>query len=229
MSAEHSFGVGGDEPYRLALAPQTAGGITLRRTDGGSDSIRLDVDDWRREATDADGSALDGATAPVLDVGCGPGRMVRAAAARALPALGIDVLAEAIALTSADGTPALLRSVFDRLPLEGRWGTVLLIDGNVGIGGDPESLLRRCRALLEPGGSVVIEVADEPYLLDHALYTAVLDSGHESAPFPWARVGRLAIDAVAHAAGLSVTDRWRADGRHFVRAERSPSAVLSAG
>ena len=221
MSSEESFGVGGDEPYRLALAPQASGSITLHRIDGHPATIRFDVGDWRREATPADASALDGAASPVLDVGCGPGRMVRAAAARALPALGIDVLAEAIALTSADGTPALLRSVFDRLPLEGRWGTVLLIDGNVGIGGDPESLLRRCRSLLAPGGAVVIEVADDPDLLDRAHYTAVLESGHRSAPFPWARVGHRAIAAVASAAGLGITERWVTEGRYFVRARRT--------
>ena len=33
--------------------------------------------------------------------------------------------------------------MFEPLPGEGRWGTVLLLDGNVGIGGDPVALLER--------------------------------------------------------------------------------------
>ena len=41
------------------------------------------------------------------------------------------------------GGPALVRSVFETLPGEGRWDTVLLMDGNIGIGGDPAALLGR--------------------------------------------------------------------------------------
>lgn len=36
---------------------------------------------------------------------------------------------------------------------------MLLLRGNIGIGGDPISLLRRCRGLLRPGGIVVVDVA----------------------------------------------------------------------
>ena len=45
------------------------------------------------------------------------------------------------------GSPAsaaqrsLQASVFDRLPGAGRWGTALLLDGNIGIGGRPTALL----------------------------------------------------------------------------------------
>ena len=52
----------------------------------------------------------------------------------------------------------LQRSVFDRLPGERRWGTVLLLDGNIGIGGDPVRLLRRCADLVRPRGQVLAEV-----------------------------------------------------------------------
>ena len=35
------------------------------------------------------------------------------------------------------GATVLQRDIFGPLPGEGRWGTALLFDGNVGIGGDP--------------------------------------------------------------------------------------------
>ena len=40
------------------------------------------------------------------------------------------------------GVTFLERSVFDRVPGAGRWRTALLLDGNIGIGGDPVALLR---------------------------------------------------------------------------------------
>ena len=53
------------------------------------------------------------------------------------------------------GGPALRRSVFDPLPGEGRWGTALLLDGNIGIGGDPRALLAPdWRELRRPGRPV---------------------------------------------------------------------------
>ena len=46
------------------------------------------------------------------------------------------------------GRPALRRDVFEPLPGTGRWQTVLLADGNVGLGGDPLRVLRRAAELL---------------------------------------------------------------------------------
>ena len=80
--------------------------------------------------------------APVLDVGCGPGRLVGALNARGVPALGIDISARAVEQARGRGAMALRRAVEQPVPAEGRWGTVLLADGNIGIGGDPAALLR---------------------------------------------------------------------------------------
>ena len=73
---------------------------------------------------------------PVLDIGCGPGRFVEALASRGIPVLGVDISRSAVDQTSRRGVCALFRDINDRLPGEGRWGTVLLVDGNIGIGGD---------------------------------------------------------------------------------------------
>ncbi|GAB3410522.1 class I SAM-dependent methyltransferase [Schumannella luteola] len=216
-----TFGTGGDEPYRGLLGAEQSGPLVLRRIDGDGDEISIDAARWLGLATDADLSVLDHAAAPLLDIGCGPGRMVRAAADRAVAALGIDVSDDAVAMTSADGTPALRRSVFERLPLEGAWGTILLMDGNVGIGGDPLALMRRCHDLLAAGGSVIVEADADAWLHETAVFIAVGDDGSESGPFPWARVGHSALRDLLGEAGLRLESEWQDGGRYFLRARRS--------
>ena len=120
---------------------------------------RLDVpaDAWTG-SLDGDQAVLDLCTGPTLDVGCGPGRMTQLLAERGEIVLGIDVVPEAVWQTRDRGVAAILRDVFERVPAEGRWETVLLAGGNLGIGGDPVRLLRRIAQLLAPGGRVVADV-----------------------------------------------------------------------
>ena len=92
---------------------------------------------WSAHATEAEIDLLSALHPPVLDLGCGPGRLVAALSARGTAVLGVDASPAAVDLTRATGGTALCRSVFDPLPGEGRWRSVLLVDGNVGIGGTP--------------------------------------------------------------------------------------------
>ena len=117
----------------------------------------LPLRDWLAPRA-GDGGLLARCEGATLDVGSGPGRLTAALARRGLPVLGIDVAPSAVALTVAAGAPALCRDVFGAVPGTGRWRTVLLADGNIGIGGDPAALLRRVLALRAPGGRVLIEV-----------------------------------------------------------------------
>ncbi|MCW2560912.1 MAG: class SAM-dependent methyltransferase [Mycobacterium sp.] len=94
---------------------------------------------------------------PTIDLGCGPGRLVANLVARGVPALGIDQSATAVDLARRSGAPALRRDVFGPLPGAGRWSTVLLADGNVGIGGDPWRVLSRAGELLRTGGQCIAE------------------------------------------------------------------------
>lgn len=82
-------------------------------------------------------------TGPTIELGCGPGRLVARLIQRGIPALGIDRSATAIQLAGRGGAPALLGDVFEELPGTGLWQTVLLVDGNVGLGGDPLRILAR--------------------------------------------------------------------------------------
>ncbi|MET8175096.1 class I SAM-dependent methyltransferase [Streptomyces clavifer] len=202
------------DPYANALRTGR-GPLFLRRADGWL--LPLDVERWCADADAADLSALRRCEGPVVDIGCGPGRLVAALAAHGHRALGIDVSEAAVAHTRRLGGSALRRSVFDQLPDEGRWGTALLLDGNLGIGGDPGALLRRTAALLAPGGLLLAETAPED--VDERVQVR-LDDGREPAvpgsPFPWARLGRPALLRYARLYGWRPTDQWEADGRPFV-------------
>lgn len=204
------------DPYTIALRTGR-GPLYLRRGDGWL--LPLDVERWCEAPDSADWTVLGRCRGAVLDIGCGPGRLVSALAARGHRALGIDVSPEAVARTARSGGTALHRSVFDSLPGEGRWDTALLIDGNIGIGGDPEALLRRMAQVLAGSGALIIECVDVE--VDERCEVRVADGrGGLGAPFPWARVGAGALAAHAEGAGWTQTARWTADGRVFAELRR---------
>jgi SAM-dependent methyltransferase len=173
--------------------------------------ITLAVDRWHTEADAVERALVAAVPDPVLDIGCGPGRIVAALAADGRIALGVDTSPAAIAAAARRGVPALRRSVFDPLPGERRWGTVLLLDGNVGIGGDPVALLARAASLLRPGGVVVAEV-EAPGTLTGARTVRVESAAGAGPWFPWARVGADRFADLAHRAGLRAEPWGRVHG-----------------
>ncbi len=186
------------------------------RVVAGCDTARdHDAARWTGPADTVDRSALARCAGPTLDVGCGPGRVVGALARRGVPALGIDVAPVAVRLARRSGGAALLRSVFDRVPGEERWRHLLLLDGNVGIGGAPDALLARARELLVAGGEAVVEADAEDHV--DARGTARLEdlAGVAGPAQPWAVVGREALDDYARRAGLTLTAGWTVQGRSF--------------
>ncbi|WP_328316111.1 class I SAM-dependent methyltransferase [Streptomyces sp. NBC_00388] len=216
------------DPYSDALRTGR-GPLFLRRADGWL--LPLDVERWCAGADRADMSVLGRCEGTVLDIGCGPGRLVAALAGLGRRALGVDVSRAAVDRTARAGAPALCRSVFDRLPAEGRWGTALLIDGNIGIGGDPGTLLARTAQLVAPRGLLLAEAA--PVDIDERVRVRVDDGrGGAGADFPWARVGVRALLGHARAAGWSAAGEWQEEGRAFValrRADPAGNAACSAG
>lgn len=170
----------------------------------GASPALLPIGDWTREADADDHAMLTHCLGPTLDIGCGPGRLAAALAERGHVVLGIDVVHEAVGQTRDRGVSALHRDVFETLPGEGRWRSVLLADGNVGIGGDPVALLRRVRELLDPRGRVVVEVS--PPGIEHRTVWATLEcEGTRSRPFRWSILGVDDVEQVANEAGLVVT------------------------
>jgi SAM-dependent methyltransferase len=189
--------------------------VVLRAHTG--ESLDLDLGRWHDPATDEESDLLDTVDGPVIDLGCGPGRLVVHLASQRVPALGIDSSPSAIALARMRGATVLQRDIFGPLPGEGRWGTALLFDGNVGIGGDPAGLLRRCRHLTGGRGEVVAEV--QPPGTGWRRLTAWFErDGRRSQSFAWAVVGADAIAGLARKAGFEVAALAATpSGRWFAR------------
>ncbi|MFI6347566.1 class I SAM-dependent methyltransferase [Streptomyces sp. NPDC050560] len=211
-------------PYAQALRTGQ-GPLFLRRDDGWL--LPLDVERWCAGPDAADLSVLRRCRGAVLDIGCGPGRLVAELSARGHRVLGIDVSEAAVARAVGIGARALRRSVFEPLPDEGGWGTALLIDGNIGIGGDPGALLDRAAALLAPGGLLLAEAA--PVDVDERVDVRVEDGrGFGGGPFPWARVGVPALLRHARASGWGAVRQWAVAGRPFVALRRHRSSSRTA-
>jgi SAM-dependent methyltransferase len=153
---------------------------------------------------------------PVLDLGCGPGRHLHALARRGVFALGVDLSPVAVELACGGGGRAIVANIFDELPGAGSWRSALLLDGNIGIGGEPGRLLERVHALLSTDGELVVEL--EPPSATTVNTRARLESERgASAWFPWARVAAPDIETLALAAGLEPRDSWSERGRWFAR------------
>ncbi|RZU75374.1 methyltransferase family protein [Micromonospora kangleipakensis] len=189
----------------------------LLHSDGRRSS--LPVGRWHGPPEPASAVVVARCAGPTLDVGCGPGRLTLALTRAGHTAVGVDVSAQAVRLTRRRGAVAIHRDVFARLPGEGHWAHVLLMDGNIGIGGDPVALLGRCRELIRPEGTVIVEL--EPPgagLWRGRSRLASLSADGElrrSGTFSWARLDAVAVHDVAAAAGMVVPEVFRAGRRWF--------------
>jgi SAM-dependent methyltransferase len=184
----------------------------LRAIDGGA--RRSGGQHWLDPTTVEDDVVLARAVPPVLDVGCGPGRHAAALAERGMVVLGIDITPAALDVARRRGASVLARSVFERVPAAGRWASALLLDGNVGIGGDPATLLARVGSLLCPRGAILVELA--PPGLRSARELVHVDIDGIAGPwFAWTTVTPADLPGYADAAALRIDDVWRTGERWF--------------
>jgi len=207
--------------YGRLLASAAVGGepieARIRIADGRLQ--RLPLRRWLAPVDAADRAVLVHAVAPVLDIGCGPGRHLAALAAAGHEGLGLDLSPVAVRLARARGAEAILRSVFADVPRAGTWGSALLLDGNIGIGGAPEALLARARELIAPGGVLLVETGP-PSAPMRRVRVRLEAPGAISQWFGWATVGARAIAPLARAGGLAPRGTIAAGGRWFARLER---------
>jgi hypothetical protein len=168
-----------------------------------------------RQLRPGDASLIDRCGGPTLDVGSGPGRLTVALAERGVLALGLDVSPQAARPAHSVGALTLQRDVFGRVPGTGRWMSVLLADGSIGIGGDPVALLRRVAELLAPRGQALVEVEPPGQELRRDRFGPWDGTPTGDWP-PWAHVGLDQLSGIAGQAGLSRGETWSSDGRWFV-------------
>ena len=175
---------------------------------------------WLGRAAAEDERLLDRAVGPVLDVGCGPGRHLLALARRGVDCLGIDVTPSAVRLAVSRGATAVEGSIFGPVPGSGTWATALLLDGNIGIGGDPAALLARVASVLRPGGRILVELSGPG--TSGAPERARVEHDNVTGPwFGWASVGASCIEGFTAEAGLRLDGPWCAGDRWFAQIDTS--------
>jgi SAM-dependent methyltransferase len=189
----------------------------LRAADGALEPLPLDR--WLAPADATDDAILAGLAAPVLDLGCGPGRHLARLRELGKDGLGVDLSPVAVAFARERGATATCGSLWDEIP--GTYRSILLLDGNIGIGGAPVLLLKRAGELLDEDGEVVVET-DPPGTPTRRVRVRIEAPGLVSEWFRWARVGADDVAAIAERAGLRVTGRRELSGRTFVMLGRRP-------
>ena len=168
---------------------------------------------WLQSASAEDRRVLARAVGPVLDVGCGPGRHVRALQALGVEVLGIDLTPSVLETATSRGATVLAASVFDPLPRMGQWRTALLLDGNLGVGGNPLGLLLRLRCVLAFDGRVLADLATGPPV---RLRRMRLRHGQSLGPdFNWAPLHLDDLPVIAGIAGFEVVEVWQSSDRWY--------------
>ncbi len=194
-----------------------AEGILVRLSDGSA--LALPLHRYLGAADETDEALLRGLRGPVLDVGCGPGRLLHALAARGVFALGVDLSPVAVELARGRGVRAIAGSIFGELPGGGTWQSALLLDGNIGIGGEPGRLLARIGTLLAERGELLVEL-NPPDTATICTRARIETTRTASSWFSWARVAVGDIDGIAHQAGFRTLACWEREGRWFARLQR---------
>ncbi|MGO4342562.1 class I SAM-dependent DNA methyltransferase [Pedococcus sp. 2YAF34] len=198
-------------PAKVFAVALTLGTLTAV-IDGRGTHHQLPVRSWTGRASRSDRFLLDHCHGSTIDLGCGPGRLAAELRDRGHDVLGVDASRSAIAGARRRDIPVVCGSLFDPVPSEGSWGTALLADGNIGIGGDPAGLLVRAGRIIRPDGRIVVDLAPAGTgLRVHQLHLRA--GGLASTSFPWAELGPDALPETAAAAQLTIAQVTRRRGR----------------
>lgn len=213
--------------YEGALlgSPEGHGGLHAVGEDGSR--RRLPIARWLGTPDAAEETVLRRAAGPVLDIGCGVGRHVIALRGRGVRAVGVEISPVAAAIAREGGAEVIQGSIFDVDPTS-TWATALLLDGNIGIGGDASRLLGRAAGLLAPDGRILVEL-DAPAGAPPARRVRLEAERAVSDWMPWHFVAADEIDNLAATAGLVVEERWHAGERWFAQLGREGAPACPPG
>jgi 2-polyprenyl-3-methyl-5-hydroxy-6-metoxy-1,4-benzoquinol methylase len=104
----------------------------------------------------------------LLDVGCSCGYFMEVAASRGFDVQGVEFSRSAIAAASATLRPRIFEGTLDDMPLNGMFDVVSAFDLIEHVQ-DPRALLRRCAAVLRPGGALIISTPDAGHFLRYVM------------------------------------------------------------
>ncbi len=174
-----------------------------------------------------------GAGGPVLELGCGTGRVLRGLVAAGLTVCGVDAaparLRRARARLGASAPVTLLHGDMRAVALPGPFGVVILarsVLGYVHEDAAAVALLRRVRGCLAPGGLVVIDQVN-PIRLDGGMS---IPERRPRAGWDPALAGHISVDTVEHvdarAGLLTIRDRYVLQWRNRRAMVATDTAVL---
>ena len=216
----HSHGSGQADLYGRALlsrlheSEDTESGWRVRDGEGVVRSLDAALDRWLGPCDAADRTVLDRCTGATLDVGCGPGRLVAERRSPGVLSVGIDVNDVAVQITRDRGGAAVRADVFGPVLEQIHWDTLVLLDGNLGIGGDPARLFGRCAELLAPGGELVVET-EAPGCGRGRGRRRLENTSEVGQWFPWATLDADGVTAYAAPASLVLRETWSVENRWF--------------
>jgi 2-polyprenyl-3-methyl-5-hydroxy-6-metoxy-1,4-benzoquinol methylase len=155
------------------------------------------------------GAAGSATAKSLLDIGCGEGWALKYFHEQGWDVLGLDYSSFSVERFQ----PALreflrpgdLVDELDGLVAEGRTFGVLWLDNVLEHVPDPAGLLRCCRRLVAPGGTLVVEVPND----FSALQTYLLDRGHIDRPFWVVLPDHLSYFNAAGLRKLATATGWR--------------------
>src|SRR4029450_6427222 len=96
------------------------------------------------------------------------------------------------------------------------------IDGNIG------ALLERCRSLLLPGGTIIVEIDPRPDWHQTRRVRLTAQTSGFSAQLIWTRTGAATVRRQARPLDLLVDEEWSAGGRAFLSL-KSPTCTRVGG
>ena len=142
----------------------------------------VDTDEWSEVRSPYDGTVVgrvaqgdtalvDRCAGPTLDVGCGPGRLAGALVATGVPAMGVDVNAEAVRQARRRGVPTMHRDVFRPLVRESTHAAIIVHNHPSGSCQPSEADRLLTGQLVEAGRAVGIPLLDHIVIAQEGRYS----------------------------------------------------------